>query len=74
MWVRITEPVVAGRKPRAVGNVIELSRAEARELIRTKCAMECDAPPEPRREPSGIETTDAPPATEQAVSRKKSAK
>lgn len=70
MWVRITEPVVAGRKPRAVGNVVELPDREARELIRMNMAVECDAPPEPRREPSGIETADAPPAAEQAVSRK----
>jgi len=74
MWVRMTEPVVAGRKPRVVGNVLDLPRSEARELIRLKCAVACDAPPEPRSESSGVETADAPPAAEQAVSRKKSAK
>lgn len=74
MWVRMTEPVVAGRKARAVGNVIELPDIEARELIRISCAVECDAPPVVRAEKTGMETTDAPPQAEQAVSRKKRTK
>ncbi len=74
MWVRMTEPVVAGRKPRIVGNVLDLPRAEARELIRIGCAVECEPTPSPRDEPDGVETADNPPAAEQAVSRKKGAK
>lgn len=73
MWVRMTRAVVAGRQPRQVGNVIQLSDQEAQILVLAGSAVLSNAPPSPPI--SQVETTEAPlPGVEHAVTRKRKSK
>lgn len=47
MWVRMARPVVAGRQPRRVNAVVELSEAEAQTLILAGSAVASAPPPSP---------------------------
>lgn len=47
MWVRMVRPVVAGRQPRRVNAVVELSEAEAQTLILAGSAVASAPPPLP---------------------------
>jgi predicted flap endonuclease-1-like 5' DNA nuclease len=47
MWVRMVRPVVAGRQPRRVNAVVELSEAEAQTLILAGSAVASAPPPAP---------------------------
>lgn len=47
MWVRMVRPVVAGRQPRRVNAVVELSEAEAQTLILAGSAVASAPPPSP---------------------------
>ena len=73
MWVRMVRPVVAGRQPRRVGDVVELADHEAQQLILARCAVACAAPalpPNASDGPGAIETAEAAMRqVEQAVSR-----
>ncbi len=75
MWVKMTRRVIAGRKPREIGNVLDLPEQEARLLILEQSAVECDAPPVAPEEAGAaghVETAEAPQTdVEQAVTRKR---
>lgn len=73
MWVRMVRAVVAGRRPREVGQVVDLPEPDARLLILAGCAIVSDAPPNPRGA-GPVETADDPLVdVERAVVRKKRA-